>query len=485
MGSWSKPKPPPKPPPPVRTVAFGVYGHGQPVPNAEVRMDGEPIDWLELTNADGYVAFHNVPVSFQQSHLWVTVDGWHPYEVHLEIPPRNHQFTVALELLAPPVPMLEVIRIEQRRYRAGDRWIVPRFGTEFDAVWLVLNGQLPELQRRLDRWEVARMNGIRFAGMLDWRHADQSPYRVFSPRDAGYWEATDTVCAELAKRRMWPEWAFFCDAQRIVPDPGERRLWSDAAASKCSQNPHWIFQGANEARKNGWSEADDSALLDLVRHVKVVSPQTLVSVSDPIDPDDPAQVATYNDRQRRIRAVANYLVVHPSRMVDHSRWARWIEHLKGAADTADLMDTPVWHDEPTGMSSVWVHERRDNRVTAHVAAQLVGAMTGGYTVLHRADENDGTPGLLEGAIAADIPGSPDYKFYNAGTPGAPVGSFNGYDKVRCLWNGRDGYAVGFGHQMGNVDFHHNRPETALHLERDGEGRNAGEKGIVTLWRIAA
>lgn len=474
MGSWRKPKTPPKPPP-VRTVAFGVTSHGQPVPNADVTVDGWPTDWTDLTNADGYIAFHGVPVVFQISHVWVTANGYQPFEMHLDIPPYNHQFNIELTSL---VPALQPVHIEQGRYLAVDHWIVPRFMSCFLAIWLFQTGQLYELRRQLQRAKDARCNGIRIFGMLDW------PAVKFSPRDETYWTALTTVVDEAATYGLYVSWCFFCDAQRIVPNTDERRNWADAAGSFLTSHSTVFFRLANEARKNGWGEADDPELLALARHVKAVSPQTIVSVSDPIDPDRKEDVAQYNERQRRIATVADHLVVHPSRMDDHAEWARWVNHLKNLSDTQALIEKQTWADEPMGMASQRIEGRRDNRATAHIAAQLVGAMVGGYTVMHRSDEDDATPGLMEGAIAADIPGSPDYKFYNAGTPGAPVGAFNGYDKIRCMWNGQHGYAVGHGWQMGNVEFH-GHPDTVLHLERDGEGRNTSEKGIVTLWKIAA
>jgi len=364
-------------------------------------------------------------------------------------------------------------RVEQGRYRTDAGWFVPRFYVALDAVWLVQNGQRSEWLRRLDRARAARCNGVQFAGMLDWRHPDGAPYIAFSPFDSGYWEALHTVVQDAAEREMYGCVLFFCDAQRIVPEHLRRIVLVEQAAVFCQGNPTLWMVMANEARKNGWNEADDDALLALADLFKNWCPATILAVSDPLDGDTTNATAQYLERQNRIAPHADELIVHASRKEDSGVVRRWLNHLKALADDRERWPgKAVRHAEPMGAASTRQLTRRDNSVVAHVAGAVIGAMCGGYTFMHRSDEDDACPGLLESAFAADIPGSPDFRFVNAGLAGSAVESFSGWDKIRGTTNGQEQWicAYGFADKPGSIVY---RPgwtsSTVLDLA-DGEGR---------------
>lgn len=369
-------------------------------------------------------------------------------------------------------PALLPARLEAGRYRTDAGWFIPRFYSCFEAPWLVMRGRTDELCRRLDRAQAARCNGIRTFGMLAW------PHIAYAPTDAGYWEAQAVVVQEAAARGLYDCLCFFCDAQVVVPHPADRRILTADAAAFCREHPTTWFQCANEARKNGWTEADDPALLELALQFKWASAATIVSVSDPLDTDTEEPDNEYLRRQDRIAAAADELVLHASRDEDTTgqRMARWVDHLKGLADRRSRWaGKGVRHDEPMGAASTRQPGRRDNSAVAHVAGAVVGAMCGGYTYMHRPDEDDACPGLLESAVAADIPGSPDMRFINATLPGSLVEAFSGWEKCRTLVGQSEAWAVAYGRHPGSVDFAQGwAPEVVLELQDD--------EGQVRVWR---
>jgi hypothetical protein len=280
------------------------------------------------------------------------------------------------------------------------------------------------------------------------------------------------VVVEAARRGLYVENAFGCDWQRIVPDPRERTRWVQTFATFCNSHPTIWAQMANEPMKNGWDEADDPALLDLAREFKRIAPQTIMSVGDPRD------TTNYHLKQITIAEIADYLVLHSSRAEDDSRYRRWVEHLKGFKDSqVHYPSKALLHDEPMGGASTRQPGRRDNSIGAHVAGAVTGAMIGGYTYLHRPEEDDACPGLLESAFAADIPGSPDYRFINATLQGSPVKSFNGFDKIRTMSNESNGWACAVGKQAGTVEWAAGWTPTDVYRLTD-------EAGTVQVWTAA-
>ena len=149
----------------------------------------------------------------------------------------------------PPAPLR--LRMERGRFRTGAGWIVPRFYSLFHAMDLVgTEAGLREFRRLLDRAVKARCNGIRVFGMLDW------PTIKISPRMATYGRQREIVFRETSRRSLYVSWCLFCDAQRVMPEAAERTSCLDETLDWLRTQSHGILRLANEARKNGWSEAD-------------------------------------------------------------------------------------------------------------------------------------------------------------------------------------------------------------------------------------
>lgn len=348
--------------------------------------------------------------------------------------------------------------------------MVPLFCTLFQAIWLVQTGQLGELRWQLDRAVRARRNGIRIAGMLDWAEIK------FSPRNADYWEAFAVVVTEAAARGLYVECAFFCDAQRIVPDKAERERWIDVFATFCNAYPTIWAQIANEPMKNGWSDADDPDILSLGRLVKWIAPGTILSIGDPVD------TTGYSEKQKTIATVADYLVLHPSRAgnVSKDQFRRWLDHLKGFSEgRGEWPGKALLIDEPMGAAAIRTGSR-DNSVAAHVAAAVNGCMVGGYTYLHRPEQDDTAPGLIESGLAAEIPGSPDYQCINATLVGSPVAKFSTWNKIRTISNGSQGWIVAHGQRAGTMVMREGWTEELVYTLTDDLPPEQGG-GCVGVW----
>lgn len=363
---------------------------------------------------------------------------------------------------------LDPIRVEQGRFRAGARWIVPRFYSVFHAPALVRDGRIDELRRLYDRAAAARCNGVRLFGNWYFGGFGLAPYSV---KDADWYAWARVAVDEAAARGLYVKMTYGTDWQVLVPDPAERIRLVERFAHWTTTEPTLTVAIANEARKNGWWEADDPSLLDLVRRFKAINPTTPLGASDPLDSGAEGQDNdAYNAMQRAIaRSGVDFLLVHPHRKPRFD----WVNHLYGAAQTPAAVGFPgiCWIEEPMGGSSVDRPGYRDRSMVAHVAAACVGAMVGAYTYMHRPLENDGCPGLLESAIAADIPGSPDYRFYNSSHAGSPVASFSGFagGKCRTISNGSDGWAVAYGETDGAITYASGWTEIARTRWQDDTG----------------
>lgn len=360
-----------------------------------------------------------------------------------------HEFFDAQFASHPPSggPLLP-LRMENGRFRTDAGWIVPRCYSVFHALALVRDGNLPELRRLLDRAQAARCNMVRIFGGWHFIGGGLAPFTMTDPNWFGW---MDVVLQEAAARGLYVALSYFCDAQVLVPDANQRIVLFEQLAGWALGKPTLLVMAANEARKNGWHEADDPALLDLVRRFRVINGTTLLGASDPLDAGQEGNSASeYNARQETIHrnSPVDYLLVHPHRKDRYD----WVSHLYGAAQTPGAVGFHgiCWIEEPMGGASRDVPGRRDGSAIAHIAAACVGAMVGAYTYMHRQLEDDIAPGLEESGIAAEIPGSPDYKFYNATLPGSPVTTFTEFDKCRTCSNGSDGWAVAYGEREGSI-----------------------------------
>jgi hypothetical protein len=339
---------------------------------------------------------------------------------------------------APPPIFLGPLSVRDGRLWDGEKYIGWRGISEFDAIHLARTGQTDELIRRLDRAQANGCNGIRVL-MMAVNLFDLAPTML------GYWVAVDAVIKSANARGLYVELVPFADTQHVMPQHQARLQYAHSVAERYGSHAGVIFGWSNEAYKNGWQSALDPALLEIVKHAPTTAP---FSISDPADWVD--GTGTGQPLRGELDALAKLspiLVLHAERKSPDSRFAGWVDHLKGFDEVyANPLRRYRIHDEPMGAGAEWQPGRRDNRPDAHRAAALVCAVLGiGFTYHYISAQSDATPGLDGQQLAAMIPQSPDFRFRNAGTGGACVGHFSGADKVRTCDNGAEAWAVAYGH----------------------------------------
>jgi len=375
----------------------------------------------------------------------------------------------------PPAVTLDPLHATGRTLYAGDRPFQLRAITEFDLGHLARTGNTLEVARRMDRAKVYNRNVLRVLMMA------RTMFDL-SPTMPGYWEARARVELMAHERGLRVEWTVFADARLVMPNAIDRSRFLDAAWASFSRAD--LVGIGNELRCNdNWTAAPtDPEILSLADRVE---PHDLVfSISDPDDvttntpyPGDPlkADLAT-------LAAHSPMLVLHGERKLRDARWSGWCDHLKGFAEVAWDCNRVLYHQEPMGAASTYIDGKRDNRPLAHLAASLVCAvMQMGYCYHYISAADDTVPGLDLCAAAALVPVGPEWMPRNAGTGGACVVSFSGYDKIRTCDNGTTAWAVGYGHRTGAVEW-----AAGWHPITMGEWRQVvdGQEGAVTLWTAA-
>lgn len=345
-----------------------------------------------------------------------------------------------------PTPRLAV---ERGRFRSGDRWW-PAVGlSAFHLVHYERVGDVGQVESQLD---LAASSGCTFVRVFD---ITTFLYDVH-PRHAGHWDALARVCERAAQRGLYV-WLSGTDFARTIPAQHDRLAYVRDKARFCREHDNTICEIVNEAWQfGGFSEVDDPRLLELGDIWREYAPLVPYALSSPADGDSVDASEEMLERQKRIAPHVDILNQHPSRKEDPSRWSREVDHIKAMDDIRKRVkphQPALVLVEPKGCAS-----RRDvplpnggtyrrfgpedaDRIRAML---LVGAMVGGIAY-HRIPEQDpGTPAIEACRIAARIPCSPDFRFSNAGTPGAPVGRFSGFEKVRCLSDGSEHWVVGYG-----------------------------------------
>ena len=474
--------PPPGPPPSPRVLHMNVSirtQSGQPIETAAGTLTVDSVEGPgAVVTASGWRQSYTLVEGPTARPGWgatltVSAPGYLPLASRVVVPDGDGELPEVV--LAVAVPPVQRLRVADGRFIAGGKWIVPFFLSEFEAIWLVQHGQLDELRRELDRTVAARRNGIRIFGM--WFYS----IHRFSPADSDYWVALETVITEAAAKQLYVELVVFCDTAELMPTPKRRRAHFERILTLAQAHPNVLVQIANEARKNGWQEADAPELLSLARLAKARAPDVTLSVSDPLDGGTEGGDTRHNEIQRRLAAAgADYLVEHSDRRdPEDGRFRRWVDHLEGFWDLRGFIGRPIGfiHDEPMGSAAVRQLNRRDNSVVAHTAGACVGAMMGGYTFLKRSEEDNSAPGLMESAVCADIPGSPDFVYINATIAGSPVATFRDFDKCRTISNGADGWVLCYGRREGPVTFREGWRSAPWFELRDSDGVVKGWKAI--------
>lgn len=366
---------------------------------------------------------------------------------------RKHLNEVRDELGLPhpeaPAPQLWPLTLDNGRLRTEAGYTGIRCVTEFSLPYRMRIGDEGEVVRRLDRCVANGANAARMLMMA------KNMFPLYRPD----WDAASRAVVLAAERGLYTEACLFADAQDLFPSSADRQVIMREFGDWCAAHPTVIPQVANEPFKNGWTGATDPALLYLAQMLEARLGTRLFSIGDPNDyvEIDPATGKPYEDcRPLRgwlelLAERSHILVLHAERKGKDSRYAGWVDHLKGFDE---VYDNPLkkfrWHDEPMGAASTYQDGRRDDRADAHRAAILCAAVMGmGYTYHYISEQDDATPGMDGFLLSRQISQDPSYRFHNAGTGGA-VKSFDVYDKVRTCDNGADGWAVGYGHAKGRL-----------------------------------
>jgi len=342
------------------------------------------------------------------------------------------------------------VRVVQRHFQNDLGWFGWRCVSDLPGVGYVLNGgREAQLVDRLDAYAAANRTAVRMCGMLDW-----SPPDAFSPRTPGYWDALSHVYDLCVDRGLYLELCCFADAQRIVPDAGERQQWLSQFGNWMKDRPGVIPQVANEPAFNGWSEADDPALLALGDQLGQILGHLDFSIGDPVDGDNVDASAETNARLITLSQHSKIVVMHPDRGShgDPSRWRRWVDHLEGFYDVMpDLSpDTALVIDEPMGAGPEYQDGRRDNDPDAFIGAQMVSLCVGfGYTYHWMQGEGldaHNLPGIA-GDLLPHVPVDPAWSYKNDSWQGAPTEGITWTGptgKMRNLVAGNSAWTVAYG-----------------------------------------
>jgi hypothetical protein len=323
--------------------------------------------------------------------------------------------------------------------------------SEFSGAHLCRTGNAGEFERRLDRAAAARRNGARVFLMA------RNLFDL-SPMQPGYWDAATRAVDLAAARGLYTETCLFPDAQMVMPSADDRRALVTDYGAWCRAHVSVLPSLANEAGANGWDSVTDPALLELADRFADAYGSRDFLIGDVPDVVTDGQ-EPLRGRLLTLAARSSVLSVHDDRAEDAARFARWVDHLKGLAEYRDAVKgCALYHGEPMGMASVrdvpignGKTYRRENRAEALVAATCIAAITQtGFCTHYISEQDDTVPGLMESAIAADIPQGPDWRFINAAIGGSPVTGFSGWEKVRPSTNGAEAWACAYGLSKGTI-----------------------------------
>lgn len=346
------------------------------------------------------------------------------------------------------------LRVSQRRLLNDAGWFSWRSVSDLAALGDVLHGRADKVWRRFDAYVIGGRTMVRVLGMLgadNWVKAGLD----FSPRTDGYAAARQQVVDEANRRGLYVKFDLFADAQIVVPDADERDSWTLEFAAFCLDAPGVLPGLSNEPFKNGWSEADDPALLRLADIFARAIGHRDFAIGDPADGDNPDASAETTRIMVAVSKHANIAELHPDRSYGtDGRWRRWIDHLEGMTDVVHQLAPNVAYavDEPIGAALTEQPGRRDSDPDAFVAAQFVSLLCGfaGFTY-HKIDSEisvEQLPGFYEATeLLALVPVSPDWTYVNDGWSGSPTNGITWTGetgKMRHLVRGSQAWSVAYG-----------------------------------------
>jgi hypothetical protein len=217
----SAPRPPPVPsPPPRRAIAVAqVPGGAGAVVSLAERMD--------VTNADGYVCFTDVPADRVSVALAIDAEGYEPYRVAVTIPPdgRNYNLMVggsqnvsdqiACPALVPTRPILPglVVRRAVFALATGERWTAIEC-SDFQLFQRFLRGQ--DLAPVLAQRAMLGFNLLRVFLTCD------QMFNLHPTDYPAYFADLVTFVRLLARNGLRPELVVFADATLVMPIPSNQ-----------------------------------------------------------------------------------------------------------------------------------------------------------------------------------------------------------------------------------------------------------------------
>lgn len=354
---------------------------------------------------------------------------------------------------AASAPLAGRVVVRDGRFANDGGFVGIRGISEFSTAHLTRIGRESEVVRRYVRAAGAGRNVARVLAMANIMFD-------LRPSHPGYWDALDRVVTLGDAHGLYTELCAFADAQIVMPSHADRAAFVRDFAAFCRERTAVIPQLANEPSANGFESATDPKLLELSDIFAASFGSLGFSIGDPPDVVNVEGGDPLATELKWLALHSDILVLHGDRSEDGARFARWVDHLKGFDDFRGGVRKGVafWHDEPMGMASVrdvplpsGRTYRRENRADALVAAACICAITQtGFTTHYISEQDDTIPGLVESAIASQIPQTPEWRFVNAGIGGSSVIGFDGFEKVRPCSNGREAWACGYGLRKGSI-----------------------------------
>lgn len=341
-----------------------------------------------------------------------------------------------------------------KHFQNDDGWHSCRAVADLPALGYLLHGRQDEVWRRLDAYRKAGKTMVRVLGMLglpNWVAAGLD----FSPRTPGYEAAHQLLVDEAGSRGMYVKSDLFADAQAVVPDKNERKAMTRAFAAFCRANAGVLPGLSNEPYKNGWSSADDPALLELADLFAAEVGHLDFTIGD-VGDDDQEASPNIAAKMATISRHCNIVAWHPSRSWDPNdkRWRRHLDHLEGTTEIWGQWRPGVglFVEEPIGAALQAIPGRRDNDPEAFVAAQMISLLCGfaAYTYHWIPGELDvdQLPGFYDATeVIAAIPSAPEWSYRNDSWQGAPTDGmlWDGKEgKVRHLVNGGQAWSLAYG-----------------------------------------
>lgn len=144
-------------------------------------------------------------------------------------------------------------------------------------------------------------HGVDFVRVLAMAGGESWFDRRIDPRAAGYWESVDGLLSRLSKHRLRAHLTIFADAQVMMPDRVERRLFVERWADRVAREPERfvLVEIANEHWQNGLADVEEVRAL-----ARLVADRTNVLVA--LSATEPDQACALYARSAADVATVHY-----------------------------------------------------------------------------------------------------------------------------------------------------------------------------------